>query len=115
MKHTPWKIEKREKQYFCSSTGARSFTCTYIDIVDSGGENVAYVYGSSQEVEAVARFISAAPEMFEALENALGAFNDRECNCDGEYVDGRLVGHTCYFHRIEQELLAAIAKAEGRK
>lgn len=60
-----------------------------------------------------ARLIAAAPEMLEALENALSQFNDRECNCDGEYENGRLVGHACYFHRIEQELKDAIAKASG--
>lgn len=58
---------------------------------------------------------AAASELLEACENAIGQFNQKECNCDGEYVDGRLVGHTCYFHRIEQDLKQAIAKATGGK
>ena len=60
-----------------------------------------------------ARLIAAAPELLKAVETALQAFNERECYCDGEYEDGRLVGHACYFHRIEQELRDALAKATG--
>lgn len=59
--------------------------------------------------------VSAAPEMLRTLENALDQFNPRECNCDGEYIDGRVVGHACYFHRIEDDLRSAIAKARGPK
>lgn len=60
-----------------------------------------------------ARLIAAAPEMLEALENALGGFNEKECNCDGEYTQDGLAGHACYFHRIEQDIRDAIAKATG--
>lgn len=55
----------------------------------------------------------AAEQMALAIEDALEQFNDRECNCDGEYVDGRVVGHACYFHRIEQDLRDALKKARG--
>lgn len=49
----------------------------------------------------------------DGIENALASFNDRECNCDGEYENGRLVGHTCYFHRIEHDLREALERGEG--
>lgn len=65
--------------------------------------------------DADARLIAAATEMIKALENAIGQFNDRECNCDGEYDEGRWMGHACYFHRIEQDLKDAIAKALGEE
>lgn len=63
-------------------------------------------------VEANARLIAESPKLLAAIEFALSEFHDRECNCDGEYVDGRLVGHACYFHRIENELREAIAKIQ---
>lgn len=50
-------------------------------------------------------------ELANEIENALEAFNPRECNCDGEYTQDGIVGHACYFHRIEEHLRHVLAKA----
>lgn len=47
------------------------------------------------------------------IRSVLDDFNPKECNCDGEYDDGRLVGHACYFHRNEHILRELLAKAEA--
>ena len=75
---------------------------------DDGGKDTVHV------VEATPAAL-ASEKMQAAIENALSQFNDRECDCDGEYVDGRVVGHACYFHRIEEELRSALASADGGK
>lgn len=70
---------------------------------------------SESESKANAVLISIAPAMFGAIESALNEFREKECNCDGEVVDGRTVGHACYFHRIEEMLRETIAKVTGDK
>lgn len=67
----------------------------------------------SQDEEMAYLFVSA-PDMLEALQIMLDEFRPKECNCDGEYVDGQLKGDTCYFHRVEQDLRRAITKATRR-
>ncbi len=47
-----------------------------------------------------------------AVEHALEEFKPRECNCDGEYIDGDMVGYPCYFHRIEDELKRTLKLAQ---
>lgn len=74
---------------------------------------IAEMHWHPDEAEANARLIAAAPEMLEALENALSQFNPRECNCDGESTQDGMRGHACYFHRIADEIKRAIAKAIG--
>jgi hypothetical protein len=69
---------------------------------------------SGDEMEAAnACLIAASPMMLEALENALGAFNERECSCDFEDGPDGPRGRACYYHRIEQDIKDAIAKATG--
>lgn len=80
----------------------------------SGPDNNENGYNQAvAEAEANARLIAAAPELLEAIKAALDSFREKECSCDGEGVDGRTVGHGCFFHRIEDGLRAAIAKATG--
>lgn len=115
-KHTPgpWAVRVTERVEFNRETGAREVTAR-CDIEADDKHVALCVPAINENYLADARLISAASELLEALENALGAFSDRECNCDGEYENGRVVGHACYFHRIEQDLRAAIAKATGGK
>ena len=56
---------------------------------------------------------SLACELARAIENIKLEFRSKECSCDGEYSDGRLVGHACYFHRIESDIESAITKARA--
>lgn len=51
-------------------------------------------------------------ELIRQLKAVLDDFRTKECSCDGEYEDGRLVGHACYFHRNEEELKRVIEKLE---
>lgn len=77
------------------------------------GENKTIARMVGPDAQGNARRFAASPDMLDALENALGGFNEKECNCDGEYTQDGLVGHACYFHRIEQDIRSAIAKATG--
>lgn len=52
-------------------------------------------------------------EWIREIKAVLDNFNSKECYCDGEYEDGRLVGHACYFHRNEEILRNLLAKAEA--
>jgi hypothetical protein len=68
------------------------------------GDNhgVAIIVGNVGEhdiAEANANLIAAAPDLLEALKSALGIMADVECYCA---------------ESVEQEMRAAIAKAEGR-
>lgn len=105
----PWRVE--ESWGKGRDEPKESMRLCFHSILDSNDNFVASTWAEPNKPNA--HLIAAAPEMFEALENALGVFNERECSCDGEYDDGRLVGHACYFHRIEQDLKSAIAKARG--
>lgn len=81
-----------------------------------GKLDTATILENSEQVELIeanSRLISAAPEMLEALENALGAFNERECSCDFEDGPDGPRGRACYYHRIEQDIKEAIRKATG--
>ncbi len=105
MKHTPGPWHRFEDKNGHSRVGNASNSIALV-------ENI--LFGPAENA-ANAQLIAASPIMLEALENALEAFNEKYCNCDGEYVDGRIVGHACYFHRIEGDLRRAIKKATGEK
>jgi len=61
----------------------------------------------------IVKCVNMHDELLKTLQFVLDTFNERECNCDGEYENGRLVGHTCFFHRIEEEVKEALAKAKA--
>lgn len=110
----PWHLEiERGIKKFDEKTGEPRPPLNYYWVRDNENSSVALFTGFDKTEENKARLFAAAPDLLAALENAIGAFNSKECNCDGEYVDGRMVGHACYFHRVEQDFLAAIAKATG--
>lgn len=121
--HTPgpWQLKiEREDKSFCPKTGVERTPGAYFRVSASDFHTVHSCYANDalksfavSRVEADARLIAAAPLMLEALEYALGEVRESDCSCDGEYQDGRLVGHACYFHRIEHFLRSAVAKATG--
>ena len=61
--------------------------------INADGYPVSDVYGWTQEIdEANARLIVAAPDMFEALKNLLGACDRADFDGDlSPYVDGELL------------------------
>lgn len=54
--------------------------------------------------------VNAHDELVAALEQVREEFKPKECNCDGEYIDGNMVGYPCYFHRIEDTVKSALAR-----
>lgn len=76
----PWDIEKHEGQGKCFINGA-------------AGLSVAYVYGdSNKELEANARLIAAAPEMYEIIKNlARPGINHGEARQLVNRIEGRKV------------------------
>jgi hypothetical protein len=112
----PWKVEIRNDPEFDRLTGIRLDDNTLSSVIAKNG---AIIFAVSKMVnkdsEANAYLCAAAPDMFAEIENALAAFRPNECNCDGEYIDGREVGYPCYFHRIEEHLRRAIAKAKVKE
>lgn len=117
-KHTqgPWAMEKKETLKYDPDTGAQRTPVVEFRI-GHGEKNefVAMTIASiDRNAEANALLIAAAPLMLEALENALGAFNERECSCDFEDGPDGPRGRACYFHRIQDEVKRAIVKATGK-
>jgi hypothetical protein len=81
------------------------------EIMSADGDVVARVIGAREEFVANAQAIAALPDLLDALSQMVEDFKASECNCDGEYVDGGVVGSACYFHRNEEQIKAALKKA----
>ncbi len=113
---TPWALEKEFERRFHSVTGELTQMWKYwIRPADQQFEFIAYVPHSSGQGEANSAFIlkcvNSHAALTEAIDAALGEFKDIECGCDVDYVDGEPVGYPCYFHRVEDRLRRALAKA----
>jgi hypothetical protein len=74
-------------------------------IVNNNGDIITYAFDLSDDINALqnANLIAAAPELLAALYEALPFINDD----DGAYKAG-------YAKKVEQRILAAINKAEGK-
>jgi hypothetical protein len=60
----------------------------------------------------IVKCVNMHDDFVREIQTYLDHFDPKECNCDGEYVDGRLVGHACYFHRFEESFKQLLSKAE---
>jgi hypothetical protein len=95
----------------------------YLELVMAGNTAVAEVYvdgcrhpGSdeefiaSEEANANAALIAAAPDMYEALRHAASSYHHPKCKAKGDYAGNPELYCTCHV----QKARAALAKAEGR-
>lgn len=110
---TPWSVHTEPSpKKFDPATGEPVTPINNYWIRDKDERAIKLFSGKADsEDEEMAYLFVSAPEMLAALQIMLHEFNSKECNCDGECIDGRMRGHACYFHRIEDQLREAIAKA----